>query len=107
VTASGSWAAFTLGGPLLLLAALVALLSRPAWRRWPGRPAALRPPPPPFFRLPAVRLARGRAGAPSGLRLPDQYRSLMDPSALEAAVTGSRPWLWGAITLALIIAVTR
>jgi len=107
VTASGGWAAFTLGGPLLLLAALVTFLSRPAWRLWPGRPAALRPPPPPFFRLPAVRLARGRARAPSSLRLPDQYRSLMDPSALEAAVAGSRPWLWGAITLALIIAVTR
>jgi formate hydrogenlyase subunit 3/multisubunit Na+/H+ antiporter MnhD subunit len=107
VTASGGWAAFTLGGPLLLLAAVAAFLSRSEWRRWATRPAALRPPPPPFLRLPAARVPRGRAGAASGLRLPAQYRSLMDLSALEAAVAASRPWLWGAITLALIIAVTR
>jgi formate hydrogenlyase subunit 3/multisubunit Na+/H+ antiporter MnhD subunit len=107
VTASGGWAAVTLGAPLLLLAAGAALVSRSVWARWPARPVALKPPPPPFLALPTSRLGARLTGAGRGLRLPEQYRSLVNPAALEAAAATGRPWLWGAITMALIIAVTR
>jgi hypothetical protein len=106
VAASGGWPAFTLAGPLVLIGLALALLSRPAWRRWPALPIALRPPPPPLLRVPSLRLF-DRLGSGAGFRLPEQYRSLLDPSALEAAAASSRPWLWGAITLILIVAVTR
>jgi formate hydrogenlyase subunit 3/multisubunit Na+/H+ antiporter MnhD subunit len=107
VTASGGWGAFTLGVPLLLLAAGAALVSRSAWARWPARPVALKPPPPPVLVLPASGLGARLTDVGRGLRLPEQYRSLVNPAALEAAAATGRPWLWGAVTMALIIAVTR
>jgi hypothetical protein len=39
--------------------------------------------------------------------LPDQYRSLVDLRALEAAATGGGPLLWLAALVALAFAVTR
>jgi hypothetical protein len=106
VTASGGWPALTLSVPLLLLAVGAALVSRSVWSRWPARPVALEPPPP-FLALPTSRLEAHRSGLGRGLHLPEQYRSLVNPAALEAAAATGRPWFWGAVTLALIIAVTR
>jgi hypothetical protein len=36
-----------------------------------------------------------------------QYGSLVTQSALERAAAASQPWLWGAITVVLIVIVTR
>jgi len=107
VTASGGWPAFTLGVPLLVLAAVVALASRPAWSRWPARPLALRPPPPPFLPLPPSPFGWRRPSRPPALRLPAQYGGFVNLSTLESAAAAGRPWVWGAITLALIVIVTR
>jgi hypothetical protein len=90
-----------------VLAVGVAFLSRPAWRRWPDRPVALTPPPPPFVRLPPLRLRGRLGGAAPDFRFLEQYASLLNLSAVEAAAAVSRPWLWGAVTLALIVIVTR
>jgi formate hydrogenlyase subunit 3/multisubunit Na+/H+ antiporter MnhD subunit len=107
VTASGGWAALTLGVPLLLLAAAAVLVSRSVWAGWRARPIVPKPPPPPFVALPTSGLEARLMDAGRGLRLPEQYRSLVNPAALEAAAATGRPWLWGAVTVALIIAVTR
>jgi formate hydrogenlyase subunit 3/multisubunit Na+/H+ antiporter MnhD subunit len=107
VSASGGWAAFTLGVPLTLLAVAVAVLSRPAWIRWAARPVAVMPAPAPLVRLPAWPLRRRAKRAAGGVQLPANYRDLLRPSTLEAAAAASPPWVWGAITLALIVIVTR
>jgi hypothetical protein len=36
-----------------------------------------------------------------------QYGSLVTQSALERAAAAGQPWLWGAITVVLIVIVTR
>jgi hypothetical protein len=106
-TASGAWPALTLGGPLLLLAAAAALLSRQVWSRWLAQAAAGHPPPAPLLpALPAPRGARLGAGL-LRLRLPAQYRNLLDLASVERAAAAGHAWFWGAVTLALIVAVTR
>ena len=107
VTPSGGWPALTLAGPLLALAAVAAFLSRRLWRRWPRLPVRLAEPPPPFFALPLGGAADRLADLLRRLRPPEQYRSLVQPSGLEAAMASGRPWLWAAVTAALIVAVTR
>jgi hypothetical protein len=107
ITASGGWPALTLGGPLLLLAGAAAVLSRRVWSRWPAQAPAGHPPPAPL--LPALP-ASGGARLGTGLRrlrLPEQYRSLLDLPSVERAAAAGHAWFWGAVTLALIIAVTR
>jgi hypothetical protein len=107
ITASGGWGALTLGVPLLILAGAAALLSRRLWSRWPAQaPAADPAPPPPLLVTlpdPGVRLG-ARLLRP---RLPAQYRSLLDLAGVERAAAAGQAWFWGAVTLALIIAVTR
>jgi len=39
--------------------------------------------------------------------VPEQYRSLFDPAALERVAAGGRPALWLASLVALAIAVSR
>jgi hypothetical protein len=40
-------------------------------------------------------------------RVPEQYRSILDPRALERAAAGGRPLLWLAGLVALAFAVNR
>jgi hypothetical protein len=62
---------------------------------------------PALFDLPAARaLARVRSTA-AALSVPEQYRSIFNPRALEMAVAGGRPLLWLASLVALAFAVTR
>jgi hypothetical protein len=107
LTASGGWGALTLGAPLLMLAGAAALLSRRVWSRWPAQaPAGAPAPPPPLLVTvpdPGVKLGSRLLR----LRLPAQYRSLLDLAGVERAAAAGRAWFWGAVTLALIIAVTR
>jgi len=64
-------------------------------------------PRPPLFNLPwagaAARLRRAVALA----SMPEQYRSILDLRALEAAAMGGRPLIWLASLVALAFAVTR
>jgi hypothetical protein len=64
-------------------------------------------PRPPLFNLPwagaAARLRRVVALA----AMPEQYRSILDLRALEAAAMGGRPLIWLASLVALAFAVTR
>jgi hypothetical protein len=39
--------------------------------------------------------------------VPEQYRSIVNPRALEAAAAGGRPLLWLSALVALAYAVTR
>lgn len=107
VSASGGWPAFTLGVPLMLLAVAVALVSLPAWRRWAARPLPVPAESPPLLPLTVPRMGRRRLPRAPQIRLPEAYGAYLRPAALEAAAASSRPWLWGAVTVALILAVTR
>ena len=106
VTASGGWGALTLGSPLLILVLVAALLTRSTWSRELLRTVGAEQPPP-LFELPAFRPIGRLALRLKALALPGQYRSLLDPRALEAAATSGRPWFWAAVTLVLVVAVTR
>ena len=62
---------------------------------------------PELFDLPAARaIARARSVVAS-MAVPEQYRSILNPQSLEAAVAGGRPLLWLASLAALAFAVTR
>lgn len=85
--------------PLLIIALLVFGAANTALIRTQRRP--------PLFDLPAARaFARLRRAAASAT-VPEQYRSLFNARALEAAVAGGRPLLWLASLAALAFAVTR
>ena len=107
VTPSGGWPALTLAGPLLALGAIAALLSRARWTGWQRLSLPERGPGEPFLDLPLAGVSGRLAGMVAALRLPSQYRSLLSPAALEAAMASSRLWLWAAVTVALVVAVTR
>lgn len=106
-TPSGGWSALTLGGPLLVLAVAAAFFSRRLWKRWPHLTGRMTEPPAPFFELPLGGAGDRLADVLGRVKLPPQYRSLLDPAGLEAAMARSRPWFWAAATAALIVAVTR
>jgi hypothetical protein len=62
---------------------------------------------PPLFETPgAVAVARLRELV-SAATVPDQYRSIFNPRAIEAAAAGGRPLMWLAAVAALAYAVTR
>jgi formate hydrogenlyase subunit 3/multisubunit Na+/H+ antiporter MnhD subunit len=110
-TASGAWPAALLGGPLAVLGLAGAALAR-ALRRGTGpelvsvaEPVA--PVPEPLLRPPLAGLPERVGRAARSFGLPEQYRSLFRPAALEQAATSGRPWFWVAATIALAIAVTR
>jgi len=89
----------TLFVPLLIIGLLVFGAANTALIRTQSRP--------PLFDLPAAAaLARFRRAVAS-VSVPEQYRSILDPSALEKAVAGGRPVLWLASLAALAFAVTR
>lgn len=99
VTLQGELPALTLFAPLLLLGAIaygvsgvfgVRLQARPQLFTMPGEAAIGR------------WLTQLRAAA-----VPEQYRSIVNPRALEAAAAGGRPLLWLAALVALAFAVNR
>lgn len=85
--------------PLLLIGALA----------YPGIGAAeLRPQPrPPVLRIVAPRWWWRVREVALAARVPEQYRSLLNPKELELAAAAGRPLLWLAALAALAFAVTR
>jgi hypothetical protein len=99
VTLQGELPALTLFAPLLLLGAIAYGVSGVFGVRLQARP--------PLFTMPGEAaigrwLIQLRAAA-----VPEQYRSIVDPRALEAAAAGGRPLLWLAALVALAFAVNR
>jgi formate hydrogenlyase subunit 3/multisubunit Na+/H+ antiporter MnhD subunit len=109
-TAAGGWAAVSLGVPLVLAGlGSVALLRLLAARR-PGVPVrvvTLEAEPEPLFRLPLTGLPERALAALARVQLPEQYRSLFQPAAIERAMNAGQPWFWAVLTIGLAIAVTR
>jgi hypothetical protein len=64
-------------------------------------------PRPPLLELPAAAAIERLREAVRSAALPEQYRSLVNPGALEAAVSGGRPVLWLGALAALAYAITR
>jgi len=85
--------------PLLIIGLLVFGAATTGLIRTESRPA--------LFDLPAARaIARARRIVAS-IAVPEQYRSIFNPRALETAVAGGKPLLWLASLAALAFAVTR
>ena len=104
VTASGAWPALTLAGPLLVLAGLLALASRPVWGAAPATREAV---PGPFFRIPIPSPVMRAVLSLRALRVPDEYHSLYDLRAAERRLGMGTPSLWLAVVAALAFVVTR
>jgi hypothetical protein len=99
VTVSTVLPALALFTPVLLLAVLAYIGAGPPLVRAQARPA--------LFPLSATELFGRMRQQLRAATIPDQYRSLVDLRALEAAATGGRPLLWLAALVALAFAVTR
>ncbi len=99
VTISTVLPALALFTPVLLLAAIAYIGAGPPLVRAQARPA--------LFPLPATELFGRVREQLRTATVPDQYRSLVDLRALEAAATGGGPLLWLAALVALAFAVTR
>jgi len=85
--------------PLLIIGVLAFGAADTALIRSQARPALLK--------VPAVTPMDRIRSALKLAAVPDQYRSLINPRAFEAAVSGGRPVLWLAALVALAFAVTR
>src|SRR6266851_1135881 len=99
VTVSTVLPALALFTPVLLLAIVAYIGAGPPLVRVQARPA--------LFPLPATELIGRVRERLRTAAIPDQYRSLVDLRALEAAATGGGPLLWLAALVALAFAVTR
>lgn len=99
VTVSTVLPALTLLTPVLVLALVAYIAAGPVQVRAQLRPA--------LFALPAAQLIGRLREQWRNAAVPDQYRSLVDLRALEAAATGGGPLLWLAALVALGFAVTR
>lgn len=104
--------ALTLFAPLLLLAAIaygILGVSPPARARHASpqggevRSAAR----PPVFTLPGAALFGRMREAVRSATVPEEYRSIVNPRALEKAAAGGRPLMWIALVIALVYAVNR
>lgn len=99
VTTSSLLPVATLFVPLLVVAVAVFLTANAAAVRTQSRPA--------IFPLPSLPfLAQLRAGLRSAT-VPEQYRSIFSPRALESAAAGGNPIVWIVALVALGFAVTR
>jgi len=61
----------------------------------------------PLFDVPGAAAAMTLRDRVRSWTVPDQYRSLFDPVALERVAAGGQPALWLASLVALAIAVSR
>ena len=91
--------AVTLFAPLLLLAGLAYAFAGVFNIRGQQRP--------PLFAVPGAAVATRVWEVVRAATVPEQYRSIVNPRALEAAAAGGRPFLWLAALVALAYAVTR
>ena len=99
VTIQGELPALTLFAPLLLLGVLAYGVSGVFGTRLQARP--------PLFAIPgAVALGRWLRQVRAAT-VPEEYRSIVNPRALEAAAAGGKPLLWLAALVALAFAVNR
>jgi hypothetical protein len=108
--------ALTLFAPLLLLGAIAygitggfgvqrAARTQPvAEQKGTTRSAPARPP---VFAIPALEAPKRWLDAVRRAAVPDQYRSIVNVSALEKAAAGGKPVLWLATLVALAYAVNR
>jgi hypothetical protein len=101
VTVSTQLPAVALLGPLAIVGVVALLLSRPTPAA--GRAEARSP----LFTLPGAGARARLWTALRGAAIPEQYRSMVNPSALEAVAAGGTPVLWLATLVALGFAVTR
>jgi len=99
VTVSSVLPAVTLLAPLLVFAAIAYWIAGTSTIRTQPRAA--------LFTLPASATAARARKAMRAATVPEQYRSLVDLRALEAAAAGGRPVLWLGALVALVFAVTR
>jgi hypothetical protein len=99
VTVSTVLPAVTLLVPVLVFALVAYIAAGPASVRAQPRPA--------LFALPAAQYLARLRDQLRAATVPDQYRSLVDLRALEAAATGGGPLLRLAALVALAFAVTR
>jgi hypothetical protein len=101
-TVSTVLAAVALLGPLLVLGLVAVAVSRPA------RPAALREKSrSPMFEIPGQKWLAPAWAQLRAATIPEQYRSMFNPRALETVVAGGSSLLWLASLVALAFAVTR
>ena len=101
ITVSTRLPAVALFGPLLLLGAAAVALSKPGPATTAAQSKA------PLFDVPGANAALSLRDRVRAWTVPDQYRSLFDPVALERVAAGGRPVLWLASLVALAIAVSR
>jgi hypothetical protein len=101
ITVSTRLPAVALFGPLLLLAAVAVALSKPGPATTAAQSKA------PLFDVPGATLVVSLRDRLRVWTIPEQYRSLFDPVALESVAAGGRPVLWLASLVALAIAVSR
>jgi hypothetical protein len=99
ITVQATLPALMLFAPLLLIGALVFGLAGSAQPRGHARPA--------LFTMPGAALWRRLADGVRSATVPEQYRSIVNPKALEKAAAGGRPLLWIAMLVALAYAVNR
>ncbi len=99
VTLQSELPALTLFTPLLLLGAIAYGVSGVFGARLQARP--------PLFSLPGAGAIGRVVTELRAAAVPEQYRSILDPRALEAAAAGGRPLLWLAAIVALAFAVNR
>jgi hypothetical protein len=99
VTVQGELAALTLFAPLLLIGAVVFGLTGAPQPKGHVRPA--------LFTMPGAATIRSIREAFRSATVPEQYRSIVNPRALEKAAAGGRPLLWIAVLVALVYAVNR
>src|SRR2546423_945263 len=101
ITVSTRLPAVALFGPLLILGAAAVAMSRPGPATTAAQSKA------PLFDVPGAAAAMSLRDRVSSWTVPEQYRSLFDPVALERVAAGGRPALWLASLIALAIAVSR
>ncbi|HEV2217467.1 MAG TPA: hypothetical protein VGV88_07830 [Candidatus Dormibacteraeota bacterium] len=101
ITVSTRLPAAALFGPLLLLGAAAVALSKPGPTTTAAQSRA------PLFTVPGIAVLTAMRERLRSLKVPQQYRSLFDPAAMEAVAAGGRPVLWLASLVALAVAVTR
>ncbi|TMB87130.1 MAG: hypothetical protein E6J37_11255 [Chloroflexi bacterium] len=99
ITVSTELPALTLFAPLLLLGAIAYGTSGVFGARGQARP--------PLFSMPGGAAFSRWRDQLRAATLPEQYRSIVNPRALELAAAGGRPLFWIAALVALAYAVNR
>jgi hypothetical protein len=105
-TTAGGWPALAFGVPLLVIGVALLWLGRAELRLAPGQEPAGGRRPRPLLGEPWALPARAAAGI-RGLRLPEEYRSLFDPRALDAAASAGHPLFWLVVVAGLAYLITR